>query len=83
MATAHAADMAPDTSLPDSLGNLTPEEQLLVLYFRQMQDHDKTQIMAEVSILSERTQQALYGADEEDIFLTEEEYLKKQKNKNT
>ena len=79
----HAADIAPDPSLPDSLGNLTPEEQLLVLYFRQLQDYDKTQIMAEVSIISERTQQALYGADEEDIFLTEEEYLKKQKNKNT
>ena len=77
----HAADIEPEEQLPENLGGLTPEEQLLVLYFRQLHDHDKTQFMAEVSIISARTREELYGPDEEDIVLTEEEYQKRKNKK--
>lgn len=59
--------------LPASLGALSPEEQLLVLYYRQLENKDKTQYISELSETVERIQREYYGLedDDADIVITE------------
>ena len=57
--------------LPDHLGRLSTEEQLLVLYFRQLECDNRTQIIRDISSEVERVQRERYGLPEDnaDIIL--------------
>ncbi len=57
--------------LPDNLGRLSTEEQLLVLYFRQLECDNRTQVIREISSAVERVQRERYGLPEDnaDIIL--------------
>ena len=59
--------------LPENLGDLQADEQLLILYYRQLKEQDKTKTVTDISSLAEHTQRELYGLDEDDsdIDLTE------------
>ncbi|MBR2405893.1 MAG: helix-turn-helix domain-containing protein [Clostridia bacterium] len=52
--------------LPANLGALSTEEQLLVLYYRQLEQSDKLQFITDMSSTVERTQRELYGLDDDD-----------------
>lgn len=58
--------------LPGSMSALKTEEQLLVLYYRQLLDKDKSQLLNDLSETVEELHKALLDPNDHDIILNEE-----------
>lgn len=58
--------------LPEALPLLKTEEQLLVLYYRQLMDKDKHEFLSKISEAAEEMQRLLIDPNDEDIILVED-----------